>query len=81
MLLALVMVVAHRRKPHRLKAFFNQSVGETPGLEWNPEEGELLSTHYQSTAESPEPQDIPLSEASFQACCKEEQPRMSDPAL
>ncbi|XP_014303140.1 dual oxidase maturation factor 1 isoform X2 [Myotis lucifugus] len=77
-LLGLAMVVAHRMKPHRLKAFFNQSVGENPGLEWNPEEGGLLSPRYRSTAESPEPQDIPLSEASSQACCKE-QPRMSDP--
>ncbi|XP_008141313.2 dual oxidase maturation factor 1 isoform X1 [Eptesicus fuscus] len=80
-LLGLAMVVAHRMKPHRLKAFFNQSVGENPGLEWNPEEGGLLSPRYRSTAESPEPQDIPLSEASSQACCKEEQPRMPDPAL
>ncbi|XP_015413109.1 PREDICTED: dual oxidase maturation factor 1 isoform X2 [Myotis davidii] len=78
-LLGLAMVAAHRMKPHRLKAFFNQSVGENPGLEWNPEEGGLLSPRYRSTAESPEPQDIPLSEASSQACCKEEQPRMPDP--
>lgn len=80
-LLGLAMVVAHRTKPHRLKAFFNQSVGENPGLEWNPEEGGLLSPRYRSTAESPEPQDIPLSEASSRACCKEEQPRMPAPAL
>ncbi|XP_045438929.1 dual oxidase maturation factor 1 isoform X4 [Pipistrellus kuhlii] len=80
-LLGLAMVVAHRTKPHRLKAFFNQSAGENPGLEWNPEEGGLLSPRYRSTAESPESQDIPLSEASPQACCKEEPPRMTDPAL
>ncbi|XP_016067381.1 PREDICTED: dual oxidase maturation factor 1 [Miniopterus natalensis] len=80
-LLGLAMVVAHRMQPHRLKAFFNLSIGEDPGLEWNPEEGGLLSPRYQSTAESSEPQDIPLSEASSQACYKEEHPRVPDPAL
>lgn len=29
MLLGLAMVVAHRMQPHRLKAFFSQSVGRT----------------------------------------------------
>ena len=32
MLLGLAMVVAHRIQPHRLKAFFSQSVGEDPVL-------------------------------------------------
>uniref|UniRef100_A0A2K6DU41 Dual oxidase maturation factor 1 n=1 Tax=Macaca nemestrina TaxID=9545 RepID=A0A2K6DU41_MACNE len=63
-LLGLAMVVAHRMQPHRLKAFFNQSVDEDPMLEWSPEEGGLLSPRYRSVADSPEPQDIPLSEAS-----------------
>uniref|UniRef100_A0A2K5P5C9 Dual oxidase maturation factor 1 n=1 Tax=Cercocebus atys TaxID=9531 RepID=A0A2K5P5C9_CERAT len=63
-LLGLAMVVAHRMQPHRLKAFFNQSVDEDPMLEWSPEEGGLLSPRYRSMADSPEPQDIPLSEAS-----------------
>nr|XP_059858369.1 LOW QUALITY PROTEIN: dual oxidase maturation factor 1-like [Delphinus delphis] len=57
-LLGLAMVVAHR-----LQAFFS-TVGEDPVLEWDPEEGGLLSPRYRSTAESLEPQDIPLSEAS-----------------
>ncbi|XP_045678977.1 dual oxidase maturation factor 1 [Phyllostomus hastatus] len=80
-LLGLVMAVAYRMQPHRLKAFFNQSVGENPGLEWNPEEGGLLSPHYRTTAESPVPQDIPLSEASSKACIKEEHLRVPDCAL
>ncbi|KAF6129792.1 dual oxidase maturation factor 1 [Phyllostomus discolor] len=80
-LLGLVMVVAYRMQPHRLKAFFNQSVGENPGLEWNPEEGGLLSPRYRTTAESPVPQDIPLSEASSRACIKEEHLRVPDCAL
>uniref|UniRef100_A0A2K5CJ43 Dual oxidase maturation factor 1 n=1 Tax=Aotus nancymaae TaxID=37293 RepID=A0A2K5CJ43_AOTNA len=63
-LLGLAMVVAHRMQPHRLKAFFNQSVDEDPMLEWSPEEGGLLSPQYRPMADSPEPQDIPLSEAS-----------------
>lgn len=78
MLLGLAMAVAHRMQPHRLKAFFNQSGGEGSVLEWNPEEGGFLSPRYQSTAESPEPQDIPLSEASSETCCKEEHPREPD---
>jgi hypothetical protein len=57
------MAVAHRMQPHRLKAFFNQS-SEDPVLEWGSEEGGLLSPHYLSIAESPETQDIPMSEAS-----------------
>ncbi|XP_036124894.1 dual oxidase maturation factor 1 [Molossus molossus] len=77
MLLGLAMVVAHRMQPHRLKAFFTQSVGENPGLEWNPEEGGLLSARYRSTAESPKPQYISLSEASSQ----EEHSKVPDPAL
>ncbi|XP_066200147.1 dual oxidase maturation factor 1 isoform X1 [Saccopteryx leptura] len=76
-LLGLAMVVAHRMQPHRLKAFFNQGVGENRGLEWTPEEGGLLSPHYQPTDKSPEPQDIPLSEA----CSKQEHPRVPDSAL
>lgn len=72
-LLGLAVVVAHRMQPHRLKAFFNQSMGEGAMLEWNPEEGGLLSPHYRSMAESPEPQDIPLSEDFSETCCKEEQ--------
>lgn len=80
-LLGLVMVVAYRMQPHRLKAFFNQSVGENPGLEWNPEEGGLLSPRYRTTAESPVTQDIPLSEASSKACIKEEHLRVPDCAL
>ncbi|MBW01074.1 Dual oxidase maturation factor 1, partial [Eschrichtius robustus] len=58
-LLGLAMVVAHR-----LQAFFSQTVGEDPVLEWDPEGGGLLSPRYGSTAGSPEPQDIPRSEAS-----------------
>ncbi|XP_021551005.1 dual oxidase maturation factor 1 [Neomonachus schauinslandi] len=81
MLLGLAMAVAHRMQPQRLKAFFNQSTGEDPSLEWNPEEGGLLSPRYRSTAESPEPQDIFLSEASSEAWCKEEHHRESDCAL
>uniref|UniRef100_A0A8C4PRY9 Dual oxidase maturation factor 1 n=1 Tax=Equus asinus TaxID=9793 RepID=A0A8C4PRY9_EQUAS len=77
-LLGLAMAVAHRMQPHRLKAFFNQSGGEGSVLEWNPEEGGFLSPRYWSTAESPEPQDIPLSEASSETCCKEEHPREPD---
>uniref|UniRef100_A0A8C0TL45 Dual oxidase maturation factor 1 n=3 Tax=Canis lupus TaxID=9612 RepID=A0A8C0TL45_CANLF len=80
-LLGLAMAVAHRIHPQRLKAFFNQSTGEDPALEWNPEEGGLLSPRYRSTAESPEPQDIPLSEASSEACCKEKHPTEPDCAL
>ncbi|XP_004408739.1 PREDICTED: dual oxidase maturation factor 1 isoform X2 [Odobenus rosmarus divergens] len=81
MLLGLAMAVAHRMQPQRLKAFFNQSTGKDPSLEWNPEEGGLLSPRYRSTAESPEPQDIPLSEASSEAWCKEEHHREPDGAL
>ncbi|XP_046509354.1 dual oxidase maturation factor 1 isoform X1 [Equus quagga] len=77
-LLGLAMAVAHWMQPHRLKAFFNQSGGEGSVLEWNPEEGGFLSPRYRSTAESPEPQDIPLSEASSETCCKEEHPREPD---
>lgn len=80
-LLGLAMAVAHRIHPQRLKAFFNQSTGEDPALEWNPEEGGLLSPRYRSTAESPEPQDIPLSEASSEACSKEKHPTEPDCAL
>ncbi|XP_004466821.2 dual oxidase maturation factor 1 [Dasypus novemcinctus] len=74
-LLGLAVAVANRLQPHRLKAFFNQSAGEDPVLDWNPEEGGLLSPRYRSMAESCESQDIPLSEASPEACCKEECPR------
>ncbi|XP_025740128.1 dual oxidase maturation factor 1 isoform X2 [Callorhinus ursinus] len=81
MLLGLAMAVAHRMQPQRLKAFFNQSTGKDPSLEWNPEEGGLLSPRYRSTAEGPEPQDIPLSEASSEAWCKEEHHREPDCAL
>lgn len=81
MLLGLAMAVAHRMHPQRLKAFFTQSSGEDPAPEWNPEEGGLLSPRYRSTAESPEPQDIPLSEASSEACCKKEHPREPDCTL
>ena len=81
MLLGLAMAVAHRMRPQRLKACFNQSTGDDPRLEWNSEEGGLLSPRYQSTAESPEPQDIPLSEASSEACCMEERRREPDCAL
>ncbi|XP_060030565.1 dual oxidase maturation factor 1 isoform X3 [Erinaceus europaeus] len=84
-LLGLAMAVAHRTQPHRLKAFFNQSVGEHPVMEWSPEEGGLLSPRYRPKAESPEPQDIPLSEAASEAaseaCCKEECPKEADHAL
>uniref|UniRef100_A0A673TIT1 Dual oxidase maturation factor 1 n=1 Tax=Suricata suricatta TaxID=37032 RepID=A0A673TIT1_SURSU len=80
-LLSLAMAVAHRIQPQRLKAFFNQSSGEDSALDWNPEEGRLLSPRYRSTAESPEPQDIPLSEASSEACCKKEHPREPDCTL
>ncbi|XP_011920583.1 PREDICTED: dual oxidase maturation factor 1 isoform X4 [Cercocebus atys] len=81
-LLGLAMVVAHRMQPHRLKAFFNQSVDEDPMLEWSPEEGGLLSPRYRSMADSPEPQDIPLSEASStKAYCKEAHPEDPDCAL
>ncbi|KAM6201102.1 dual oxidase maturation factor 1-like isoform 4-T4 [Rhynchocyon petersi] len=67
-LLGLAMAVAHRMQPHKLKAFFNQTAGEDPILEWSPEEGGLLSPRYRSTAESPETQHIPLSEASSNPC-------------
>ncbi|XP_004380768.1 dual oxidase maturation factor 1 [Trichechus manatus latirostris] len=80
-LLGLAMAVAHRMQPHRLKAFFNQSAGEDPVLEWSPEEGGLLSPRYRSMAESPKTQDIPLSGASSKVCCKEEHPREPDCAL
>ncbi|VTJ69518.1 Hypothetical predicted protein [Marmota monax] len=80
-LLGLVMAVAHRMQPHRLKVFFNQSAEEDHMLEWSPEEGGLLSPRYRSMAESPEPQDIPLSEASSEACCKEEHPEETNCAL
>ncbi|ERE70905.1 dual oxidase maturation factor 1 [Cricetulus griseus] len=79
-LLGLVMAVAHRMQPHRLKAFFNQS-GEDPVLEWGSEEGGLLSPRYRSVAESPETQDIPMSEASSEMCFKEEHIKESDCAL
>ncbi|XP_007169748.2 dual oxidase maturation factor 1 [Balaenoptera acutorostrata] len=65
-LLGLAMVVAHR-----LQAFFSQTVGEDPVLEWDPEKGGLLSPRYGSTAGSPEPQDIPRSEASSEVPCEE----------
>ncbi|XP_012622160.1 dual oxidase maturation factor 1 [Microcebus murinus] len=72
-LLGLAMGVAHRMQPHRVKAFFNQSVEEDHMLDWSPEEGGVLSPRYRSMADSPEPQDIPLSEAaSPEPCCKEE---------
>ncbi|XP_008581318.1 PREDICTED: dual oxidase maturation factor 1 isoform X2 [Galeopterus variegatus] len=70
-LLGLSVAVTHRMQPHRLKAFFNLSSDANPMLEWSPEEGGLLSPRYRSMAESPEPQDIPLSEASSEACRKE----------
>lgn len=76
-LLGLVMAVAHRMQPHRLKAFFNQS-SEDPVLEWGSEEGGLLSPHYRSLAESPETQDIPMSEASSETCFNKEQLKESD---
>lgn len=79
-LLGLVMAVAHRMQPHRLKAFFNQS-SEDPVLEWGSEEGGLLSPHYRSIAESPETQDIPMSVASSETCFKEEHPKESDCSL
>ncbi|XP_021050327.1 dual oxidase maturation factor 1 isoform X2 [Mus pahari] len=79
-LLGLVMAVAHRMQPHRLKAFFNQS-SEDPVLEWGSEEGGLLSPHYRSIAESPEAQDIPMSEASSETCFKEEHLKESDCSL
>ncbi|XP_029410020.1 dual oxidase maturation factor 1 isoform X2 [Nannospalax galili] len=80
MLLGLVMAVAHRMQPHRVKTFFNQSA-EDPVLEWSPEEGGLLSPRYRSMAESLEPQDIPLSVASYDACFKEEHSKELDCAL
>ncbi|PNI75093.1 DUOXA1 isoform 6 [Pan troglodytes] len=81
-LLGLAMAVAHRMQPHRLKAFFNQSVDEDPMLEWSPEEGGLLSPRYRSMADSPGSQDIPLSEASStKAYCKEAHPKDPDCAL
>ncbi|XP_069316686.1 dual oxidase maturation factor 1 isoform X2 [Eulemur rufifrons] len=81
-LLGLAMVVAHRMQPHRVKAFFNQNVEEDHTLEWSPEEEGLPSPRYRSMAESPEPKDIPLSEAaSSQPCCKEEHPGEPDCAL
>ncbi|XP_021120460.1 dual oxidase maturation factor 1 isoform X2 [Heterocephalus glaber] len=80
LLLGLLMALAHRMQPHRLKAFFNQSP-EDPKLEWNPEEGGLLSPRYRSMAESPAPPDIPLSPASSEACCREEPPREPNCAL
>lgn len=79
-LLGLVMAVAHRMQPHRLKALFNLS-SEDPMLEWGSEEGGLLSPHYRSIAESPETQDIPMSEASSETCLKEECLKESDCSL
>ncbi|KAM5235525.1 dual oxidase 2-like [Ctenodactylus gundi] len=69
-LLGLIMAVAHRLLPHRLKIFFSQS--EESALESGAEEGGLLSPRYRPTAESPELQNVPPSEASPDACCKEE---------
>ncbi|XP_037358297.1 dual oxidase maturation factor 1 [Talpa occidentalis] len=80
-LLGLAVTVANKMQPHRLKAFFNQSVMEDPVREWSPEEGGLLSPRYRPKAESPEPQDIPLSEASAEANCSEEHPEEPDCAL
>ncbi|KAM4829041.1 dual oxidase maturation factor 1 isoform 1-T5 [Thomomys bottae] len=80
MLLSLIMAVAHKMQPQRLKAFFNQSA-EDPVLEWSPEEGGLLSPRYKPISDSPEPQDIPLSETSSEACYQEEHPQDSDCAL
>uniref|UniRef100_A0A2K6S241 Dual oxidase maturation factor 1 n=1 Tax=Saimiri boliviensis boliviensis TaxID=39432 RepID=A0A2K6S241_SAIBB len=81
-LLGLAMMVAHRMQPHRLKAFFNQSVDEDPMLEGSPEEGGLLSPRYRPMADSPEPQAIPLSEASsIKAYCEEVHPREPECAL
>lgn len=79
-LLGLAMAVAHKMQPHRLKAFFNQSA-EDSVLEWGSEEGGLLSPRYRSTAEIPETQDIPMSEASSETCFKEEHIKPSDCAL
>ncbi|CAH6787973.1 Duoxa1 [Phodopus roborovskii] len=79
-LLGLVMSVAHRMQPHRLKAFFNQSA-EDSVLEWGSEEGGLLSPRYRSMAESPETQDIPMSEASSETCFKEEHIKESECTL
>ncbi|XP_069910227.1 dual oxidase maturation factor 1 isoform X1 [Oryctolagus cuniculus] len=76
-LLGLAMLVAHRMQPHRLKAFFNQSAEEDP-LQLGPAEGGLLIPRYRSMAESPEPQDIALSEASSEVCCSEVCPREPD---
>lgn len=81
MLLGLALGVAHRRQPHKLKAFFNHSAGENPGLEWNPEEGGLLNPRYRSTAETPDAQDIPLSEAFSKGRCEEEHSRVPDHTL
>ncbi|XP_037690016.1 dual oxidase maturation factor 1 [Choloepus didactylus] len=80
-LLGLAMAVAHKTQPQRLKAFFNQSAVEDPMLDWGPEEGGFLSPRYRSMAESSECQDIALSEASSEACCKEECPSEPDCAL
>ncbi|XP_076983865.1 dual oxidase maturation factor 1 [Tamandua tetradactyla] len=80
-LLGLAMAVAHRMQPHKLKAFFNQSAVEDPMLHRSPEEGGFLSPRYRSVAESSESQDVPLSEASSEACCKDECPRDPDCAL
>lgn len=79
-LLGLVMAVAHRMQPHRLKVLFNLS-SEDPMLEWGSEEGGLLSPHYRSIAESPETQDIPMSEASSETCLKEEHLKESNCSL
>lgn len=76
-LLGLAMLVAHRMQPHRLKAFFNQSAEEDP-LQLSPAEGGLLLPRYRSMAESLEPQDIALSEASSEVCCIEMCPREPD---
>ncbi|XP_004639129.2 dual oxidase maturation factor 1 [Octodon degus] len=73
LLLGLLMAVAHRMQPHRLKAFFNQSL-EDPTLEWSAEEGELLTPRYRPMSCSPEPGDIPLSRASSETCSREEHP-------
>ncbi|XP_007933418.1 dual oxidase maturation factor 1 [Orycteropus afer afer] len=80
-MLGLVMAVAYRMQPHRLKAFFNQSAGEDPVLGLSPEEGGLLTPRYRSIPESPKTPDIPLSEDSSEACCEEEHTKELDCVL
>ncbi|XP_051833208.1 dual oxidase maturation factor 1 [Antechinus flavipes] len=61
--LGLAVMVMHRIQPDRLKIFFNQNGIEKTKKMAGPEEGGLLSPRYRSIVESPQDQDITLSES------------------